>query len=303
MKRLVYLLSLAVVALAIIPLFVSNAAAEKVFVKVDQIAELVNAKAPHIRIIDCRLDGKAYEEGHIPGAVFMNTRKELRMTGAWETVGVRRQLEAQEELFGRQLGIDSDTMVILYDDEGWDATRLFWELKHTGHDRVAILYGGWPEWQAQKLPVEKGVNTVEPALFVGDVQPQLLATANYVLSKLGDPNTVLLDARPPAQFIGDKKHAKAKIGGRLPGAVNALTLANWEDKTYLKDPAELEEMYAELGVTRDKEIIIYCNTGYWASNTFFILKALNFPNVRVYDYSWVEWSDKDFLPKIVGSAK
>lgn len=290
-------------ALALALLFTGSAMAEKVFVKAQDVAEMVAAEAPKLRIIDCRVAAEDYQQGHVPGAIHLSTRTELRVTGAWDTVGVRRQLEDQEQLFGRQLGIDSDTMVVLYDDEGWDATRLFWELKYAGHEQVAIMYGGWPEWKASELPVEQGTNTVEPALFVADVQPQLLATGSYILSKMGNPNVVLLDVRPPAQFVGDKKHPKAAIGGRLPGAVNAFTLANWEDDTYLKDPVELEEMYADKGVTRDKEIIVYCNTGYYAANTFFILKALEFPNVRVYDYSWVEWSGKGFLPRIEGSAK
>lgn len=289
--------------LIVVQLTAANAFAEKVFVTVKNVAELIDANASKLRVIDCRADQKAYEAGHIPGAVFMNVRTELRMKGDWESVGVRRQLESQEEIFGRQLGISGDTMVVLYDDEGWDATRLFWELKYTGHENVAILYGGLPEWSSQELPLEKGNVVPDPELFVGDVQPQLLATSSYIMSKMGNPNVVLLDARPAAQFIGDKKHPAAKIGGRLPSAVNAYTRANWENNTYLKNPAELTEMYADMGVTPDKEIIVYCNTGYYAANTFFILKALGFTDVRVYDYSWVEWNGKGFLPKIVGSAK
>ena len=297
------LVLMALTVLVIVPLTVASAFADRVFVTASNVAELVQTNAPTLRIIDCRADKKAYEAGHIPGAVFMNVRKELRMKGDWESVGVRRQLESQEEIFGRELGINSDTMVVLYDDEGWDATRLFWELKYVGHENVAILYGGLPEWNSQELPIEKGNIVPEPELFVGNVQPQLLATSSYIMSKMGNPNVALLDARPAAQFKGDKKHGAAKIGGRLPTAVNAFTRANWENNTYLKNPAELEEMYAEMGVTPDKEIIVYCNTGYYAANTFFILKALGFSDVRVYDYSWVEWNGKGFLPKIVGSAK
>ncbi|SHJ87274.1 thiosulfate/3-mercaptopyruvate sulfurtransferase [Malonomonas rubra DSM 5091] len=303
MKRLTHLLLVAIMVLAVVPFTAAEALAEKVFVKAEQVAELIEAGAPKLRVIDCRLEEKDYKKGHVPGAVYMNVRKDLRMKGAWDTIGVRRQIEAQEELFGRQLGIDSDTMVVLYDDEGWDATRLFWELKYTGHEKVAIIFGGWPEWQSNKLPVSKDVPKIEPALFVADVQPELLATSSYIMSKMGDPNTVLLDVRPPEQFKGDAKHPAAKIGGRLPSAVNAFTLANWENKTYLKNPAELVEMYADLGVTPDKEIVLYCNTGYYAANSYFILKALDFPNVRVYDYSWVEWNGKGHLPKIVGKAK
>jgi len=275
--------------------------ADKVFIKAEQAAELIGI--PNVRFIDCRRDVAEYQQGHVPGAVFFNVFSDLRVTGPWETVGVRRTLEEQEEIFGRQLGISNDTMVILYDAEGWDATRLFWELKYTGHDKVALIYGGWPEWSAQGLPVDTNVAMVEPEIYVSTARPELLATASYIVKNMGDPNVVIVDARPAAQFKGDAKHGKAAIGGRIPASVNAFTLANWEDKTYLKNPAELEEMYEGLGVTRDKEIIVFCNTGYFASNTFFILKALDYPNVRVYDYSWVEWSGKGFLPKIEGTAK
>ena len=72
--------------------------------------------------------------------------------------------------------------------------------------------------------------------------------------------------------------------------------------TYLKNRAELEKMYADMGVTPNKEIIVYCNTKYYAASTFFTLKALGFPDVRVYDYSRVGWNGKGFLPKIIGSV-
>ena len=301
MKRMTRLILVLAMVIAVVPLAAGQVIADKVFIKADQAAELIGA--PNVRFVDCRRDPATYAAGHIPGAVFMNVFSDLRVVGAWETVGVRRGLEDLEELFGRQLGINNDTMVVLYDAEGWDATRLFWELKYAGHDKVALIYGGWPEWTAQKLPVDDFNVTVEPEIFASSARPEMLATASYIMKNLGDPNVVLLDTRPPAQFKGEAKHPKATIGGRLPTSVNALTLANWENKTYLKDPAELEEMYAALGVTRDKEVIAYCNTGYFASNTFFILKALDFPNVRVYDYSWVEWSGKGFLPKIEGTAK
>ncbi len=301
MKRMTRVILVLAMVIAVVPLAAGQALADKVFVKAEQVAEMIGA--PNVRFIDCRRDVAEYTKGHVPGAVFMNVSKELRVTGAWDTVGVRRVLEDQEELFGRQLGIGNNTMVVLYDAEGYDATRLFWELKYTGHDKVALIYGGWPEWNARKLPVDDKKVTVEPEIFVSTARPELLATSSYILSKMGDPNVVLLDARPAAQYKGDVKAPMAKIGGHLPTAVNAFTLANWDDKTYLKDPAELEAMYAGLGVTRDKEVIAYCNTGYFAANTYFILKALGFPNVHVYDYSWAEWSGKGFLPKVEGAAK
>jgi len=301
MRRTTRLMLVLAMITALVPLAAGSASAERVFIRADQAAELVGA--PGVRFVDCRRDDAQYAKAHVPGAVFMNVNKALRTTGAWEVPGVRRDLEELEELFGRDLGIGNNTTVLLYDDEGYDATRLFWELKYVGHDKVALIFGGWPEWTAQNLPVDNKTVGVEPRNFVGTIQPDLLATASYIVQNLGNPNVILVDCRPPAQYKGDAKAPMAKVGGRIPTAVNAFTLANWEDKTYLKDPNELGDMYADMGITKDKEVICYCNTGYYASNTFFILKALDYPNVRVYDYSWAEWSGKAFLPKIEGTAK
>ncbi len=79
MKGSVKFVLVAFVMLIIVPLTVANAFADKVFVTVDKVAELVSTNAPKLRVIDCRADMKAYEAGHIPGAVFMNVRKKLRI--------------------------------------------------------------------------------------------------------------------------------------------------------------------------------------------------------------------------------
>ena len=302
MKRLTQLLLISAVLLAVIPLATTNAvAAEKIFVKAKQVAELATSNAPKLRVIDCRPTKAEYDKGHVPGAIYFSVDNDLRGAGPWGTVGVRKSIDALEDLFGRTLGIDNDTQVVLYDSAEDYATLLFWTLKYAGHDKVAIMFGGWPEWTKNKLAVEKKASSAAPALFVGEVQSQLLATSSYVVSKLGNPNTVLVDARPVTHFKAPEKFSQAKNAGRIPGAVSAFTMANWEHKTYLKSPAELEEKFMELGVTPEKEVIVYCNTGWNAANTFFVLKALGYPNVRVYDYSWSEWNAKDYLPRVAVS--
>lgn len=73
---------------------------------------------------------------------------------------------------------------------------------------------------------------------------------------------------------------------------------NWENKTYPKPPDELLAEFEDLGITKDKTIIVYCNSGYMGANSWFIFKVLGYPNVRCYDFSWFEWSMKDHLPKV-----
>jgi len=269
----------------------------KLFIQANVLAE--SLKAPDLRIIDCRREPELYQKGHIPGAVFFNVFKELRVESASKVPGVRRMLEDQEDIFGGTLGINSQTMVVLYDDTGWDATRLFWELNYVGHDRVAILYGGWPEWEKQGLPVSTEATKADPQVFVVQPDAWILATKGFILANLANPKVAILDCRPPEQFVGTAKHPAAAVGGRIPGAVNVYTLTLWDNKTYLKPPDKLEGIYEDRGITRDKTIVTYCNTGYFASNTFFVLRVLGYPDVRMYDFSWVEWASKDYLPKIV----
>jgi len=266
------------------------------FIKAKVLAETL--AAPNMRIVDCRRSIEEYQKGHIPGAVYLNVLKKLRVPGRGGVPGVRRMLEDQEELFGRQLGINNRSMVVLYDDSGLDATRLLWELTVAGHKNVAILYGGWEEWIKNKFPIEAGIQTVAPAAFLGKCDCKELATANYILANLGNPDVVIADCRPPEEFLGKKKHPQSACAGRIPGSVNAFALMNWDNKTYPKPPEELEAMFEEIGITRDKTIVVYCNSGYMGANSWFILKALGYPNVKCYDYSWWEWSMKDHLPKV-----
>jgi len=265
------------------------------FVTAKVVAE--SLAAPDIKIIDCRRDIEAYQKAHIPGAVYLNVLEKLRVVGCAGVAGIRRMPEEQEEFFGRELGISNSSMVILYDDSGLDATRLLWELVVAGHEKVAILYGGWKEWEKLELPQETMVPVVIPQAFVGHFNCEVLASANYILANLANPDVVLADCRPPDQFAGKKKHPKAACAGRIPGAVNTYALMNWENKTYPKDPEELAVMFEDLGITPDKTIVVYCNTGYMGANSWFILKVLGYPDVRCYDYSWLEWSSKDHLPK------
>ncbi len=254
--------------------------------------------APHLRIIDCRRNIEDYHKGHVPGAVYLDVLKKLRVVGRGGVPGIRRMPEEQEEFFGRELGINNNAMVVLYDDSGLDATRLLWELILAGHEKVAILYGGWEEWTKQNLPQETKTPDIIPQAFLSDFNTSVLASANYILANMGNPNVVLADCRPPEQFAGNKKHPKAACAGRIPGAVNTYALMSWENETYPRSPEELTAMFEDLGITPDKTIVVYCNTGYWGANSWFILKVLGYPDVRNYDYSWVEWSSKDHLPKI-----
>ncbi|MBW2592870.1 MAG: sulfurtransferase [Deltaproteobacteria bacterium] len=299
MKKLKHALLVLFIPLIVAVVASPVSAQHRYFLRSEVLSE--NLGSPNIKIVDCRRSYDEYKKGHIPGAVYLNVLEKLRVPGRGGVAGVRRMLEEQEELFGRELGINNQSMVVLYDDSGLDATRLFWELAIAGHHNTALLYGGWTDWIEKELPISKEIPRVVPQPFIYDCNCQVLATANFILDNLGNPNVAIVDCRPLEEFLGKKKHPKAKVAGRIPGAINVHAQMNWENKTYPKPPDELLSEFEDLGITKDKTVIAYCNSGYMGANSWFILKVLGYPDVRCYDYSWFEWSQKDHLPKITPS--
>ena len=123
-----------------------------------------------------------------------------------------------------------------------------------------------------------------------------LADTDYILSRLGDPGLGLLDSRTPQEFSGEKKYSAR--GGHIPGAAQL----NWTDtmdqsrNLRLKPEAELREMLEQRGLTRDKEIVCYCQSHHRSSHAYIMLKALGYPRIKGYPGSWSEWADRADTP-------
>ena len=120
-----------------------------------------------------------------------------------------------------------------------------------------------------------------------------------VLGELGKWDTVLVDVRGPKEFSGEilappeypTEHAQR--GGHIPGAKNIpwVQTVNDSDGTF-KTRDEIAALYAQKGVTADKQVITYCRIGERSSHSWFVLTyLLGYPQVRNYDGSWTEWGN------------
>jgi thiosulfate/3-mercaptopyruvate sulfurtransferase len=116
--------------------------------------------------------------------------------------------------------------------------------------------------------------------------------------KTGQP--WLLDVRRDTEFTGEEK--RAARGGHIPGAVNILWKDALRDDWMLKDPEELEDMYANAGFGAETSAVTYCQAGVRAAFTHLVLNALGHDDVRTYDGSWEEWGNDPSLPIIVGRS-
>jgi thiosulfate/3-mercaptopyruvate sulfurtransferase len=246
---------------------------------------------PKLVLMDMR-PPEAFANGHIPGArsfdIFgislIDTRPQALEAFLWI---IEHLIQAK--------GINNDSTVVVYDDvAGMRSARLFWFLEFFGHSDVHIFNGGFKAWQAAGLPTTRDAEVPKTGNFKMKQRPELLATADEVLSSLGYPGTVIVDTRSDAEYLGQL--VRAKRGGAIPSAVHLEWTNNLDENGFFKSADELTRMYADKKITPDKEIIPHCQGAYRSAHTFLALRLIGYPNVKNYLGSWAEWGNRDDLP-------
>ena len=156
------------------------------------------------------------------------------------------------------LGIGDDTLVIAYDGfSGLYATRFWWALNYYGHPQVKVLNGGWDKWLVEGRPITTAVPRPLKATFTPRVHEEFIARWDYVRDAIGRADRTLLDVRSDEEWTGANARG-TKRGGRIPGAVHLEWLHYVDSKTKeFKPAAELRAMFAQAGVTPEREIITY----------------------------------------------
>ena len=237
-----------------------------------------------IRILDLRSPEK-FREGRIPNA--LNLPAAAVQDPDSRLLGARRSDDELARMFG-QLSIGKGTQVVLYDDSGGHlAARVLWMLHYFGHQNVSVLSGGFPKWQEEGRYVSQQTRLVKQEYFPLDLAPRSLATADWILEHLNDPDVVIVDVRLSEKY--KESH--------IPGAINITWKTNLNPDDTWKSSQELQELYESAGVTKDKEIVVYCQGGNHNGHSYLTLKALGYPRVRSYDRAWPEWGSDPSLPK------
>jgi thiosulfate/3-mercaptopyruvate sulfurtransferase len=177
---------------------------------------------------------------------------------------------------------------------GLRAARVFWLLEYLGHPRARVLDGGLDAWKQHGLSLSTEPVVPATSSWHGTPHPDRLATWQDVLERLGRADTAIIDTRSEDEYRA--RLVRARRGGAIPGAVHLEWTENLTPDGRYKAPDELAAMYASIGVTRDREVVTYCQGGYRAAHTYLALRRLGFPNVRNYTGSWKEWGDREDLP-------
>jgi thiosulfate/3-mercaptopyruvate sulfurtransferase len=226
-------------------------------------------------------------EGHIPGAVFADLIEEF--SDPEGTHPFTRPDAARFTAAASALGIGATTTVVVYDSAvGQWAARLWWLLRSFGHERVAVLDGGYSRWAAEQRATDIGHIEPVAAAFSAREQPGFwVEKADVEAILAGEERGALVCGLPPRDFAAE----------HIPGSVSAPAgrLVDADTNTVLP----LERLRESLGPVLDSErIVAYCRGGIAAAADALALTLLGHQRVAIYDGSLNEWSADPLAPLV-----
>ena len=263
------------------------------FLSPAQLYEQMQAQDP-LCIVDLS-KVEIYAAGHVPGACHLDETRMLRVA---KPVGGLLPDEQSLSRLLSDLGIDVQTQVVAYDDQGNSrSARFIWTLEVLGHRLGAVLDGGLSAWQAVGQEVSQNICTATPGNpYPVQIRTDVQADKNWILEHLDDDDVVILDVRTEKEYQGED--VRSLRGGHVPGAIsyNWLRSQDPERNRGLRPLHHLRSELEQLGVDPGKQIVVYCQTHMRSSHTFLLLRQLGYQRLRGYPGAWSDWGNDPGLP-------
>ncbi|WP_375235729.1 sulfurtransferase [Winogradskyella sp.] len=257
-------------------------------------------KAKNLVVLDATIPKVAVTSlhnsvGYIPNALFFDIKKKFSNISADfpNTIPTSKQFQSE----ARELGINSNSCIIVYDSQGiYSSARAWWLFKYFGHTNIAVLDGGLPEWMSKKYATKKEFSSPQAkGDFIADIKEELFTNFSGVnrFSKIED--TLIFDARSFERFRGEVPEPRKGLrSGIIPNSVN-LPYTKLLNGHTLKSEEELKSVFETLANNK-KRFVFSCGSGITACNLALGASVVGYKNLVVYDGSWTEYGTLTPIP-------
>jgi len=262
------------------------------FIEPDQL-EAIRPNENLVIIDLCK--AKQYTQAHIPDAHFINYADIVKIDKP--VMGLLPDNENFSALLS-SLGVTKKSLIVAYDDEGGGcAARFVWTLHVFGHETAVVLNGGLHSWANEGHALDNNTpDKPEASNYSLKKTHHHTATRAYIQTHIDDDNVVFLDARSLAEYNGEKKFADK--AGRIPGAIHYEWTQSMDQNHNLRRLPEqdIQQQLELLGITKDKEVVCYCQSHHRSAYSWLVLKSLGYDSVLGYPGSWSEWGNTPDAP-------
>jgi thiosulfate/3-mercaptopyruvate sulfurtransferase len=268
-----------------------------------------NRARPDWIVVDCRFTltqpaaGRvAYDKGHIPGARYAHLDDDL--SGKPGPAEGRHPLP-EPAAFAATLGAwgigPGDTVVAYDEGSGAIAARLWWLLRWVGHERCAVLDGGFAAWLEAGQTVEQVAPTIVARRYPArEPRRDLVVTTGNIAARQA-AGAVLVDARAAPRYRGEQETIDP-VAGHVPRARNRPFSSNVTTTGRFRPPAELRQELLELLAGRaPSDLIAMCGSGVTACHLLVAMEAAGLPGGQLYPGSWSEWIRDPARPIATGA--
>lgn len=230
----------------------------------------------------------AWRQAHVPGARYAHLDRDLS-DHRKRASGRHPWPEAEDfTVTLGQWGITPRHQMIAYDaGDGAHAARLWFLMRALGHERIAVLDGGWAQWTASGLPVDDAVPTPTPTAYPAQFDAGRLLDAAQVQAHL-DNGGLLIDARAAERFRGEAEPID-RVAGHVPGAVNRAYADNLHGDCFKSTAALAEEFRQLLGGRAPDEVVAMCGSGVTACHHLLAMEHAGLPGAKLFTGSWSGW--------------
>lgn len=240
-----------------------------------------------------------YEASHLPGARFADLECDLSSPGR---PGGRHPWpdDAQFAALLGRWGLRPGDQVVVYDaaEGALAAARLWFMLKAWGHERVAVLDGGWNRWLELGLPVDDRPVEPPPSRYDGRFDRTRLLDSDAVQRHVA-AGGLLVDARAPERFRGEVEPLD-RVAGHVPGAVNRPFARNLDAGRLKPADTLAAEFGALLGAVPAEGVVVMCGSGVTACHHLLAMEHAGLRGARLSTGSWSGWLEDPERPVATG---